>query len=173
MRAKLDEGFEEFVRARSVSLLRAATLLTGDRYQAQDLVQTTLWRTYRHWGRALSNPDAYARRVLVHLVHDQWRHTRRRVTETALDHDAPGATADTAAEIVERDALIAALRLVPARQRATLVLRFWEDMSVDETASILGCSAGNVKSNTSRGLANLREILDSQTQSELNLGGLT
>ncbi|MGH8891078.1 MAG: SigE family RNA polymerase sigma factor [Acidothermaceae bacterium] len=170
MRTRLDREFEEFVRARSATLLRLAALLSGDADHAQDLVQQALWRTHRHWGQALHNPDAYVRRVLINLTHDRRRHARRRVVETVTDEPTQTTTADATAMVVERVALIGALRLVPARQRAALVLRFWEDLSVDEAAAALGCSPGTVKSNTSRGLVSLREILDSQANSDVETG---
>ena len=172
MRAKLDREFEEFVRARSASFLRTAALLVGDVDQAQDLLQQALWRTHRHWGRAIDNPDAYLRKVLVNLVHDARRHARRRVVERPLDDVAQAVVGDDTALLADRDALLAALRLIPPRQRVTLVLRFWDDLAVDETAFVLGCSSGTVKSTTSKGLANLRQILDGQAKSELEPGSV-
>jgi RNA polymerase sigma-70 factor (sigma-E family) len=170
MRARLDRDFEEFVRARSGSLLRTAMLLVGDRDQAQDLLQLALWRTHRRWGQASEHPDAYVRKVLVNLAHDRRRQARRRVAESALDDATPLSVPDQAAAVVERDALVAALRLLPTRQRATLVLRFWDGLSVEETATILGCAPGTVKSNTSKGLAGLRAILDGQAKSDVETG---
>ena len=170
MRARLDRDFEEFVRARSGSLLRTAMLLVGDATQAQDLLQVALWRTSRRWAQAADQPDAYVRKVLVNLAHDRRRHASRRVTESPLEDTVPGWGADQAARVVEHDALVAALRLLPARQRATLVLRFWDDLSVEETATAMGCAAGTVKSNTSKGLAGLRGILDRQAKSDVETG---
>jgi RNA polymerase sigma-70 factor (sigma-E family) len=170
MRARLDRDFEEFVRARSGSLLRTAMLLVGDANGAQDLLQVALWRTSRRWAHASDHPDAYVRKVLVNLAHDGRRRASRRVTESSLDDTVPGSVADRAASVVERDALVAALRRLPARQRATLVLRFWDDLSVEETATALGCATGTVKSNTSKGLAGLREILDEQAKSDVETG---
>ena len=161
MGSRFDAEFEEFVRGRSLALLRTATLLSGDVQVAQDLVQQTLWRTHRHWGNAAASPEAYARRVLVNLVHDERRRRRRRVVETELNDDGRlTPRRDDTERVVERDALVSALREVPGRQRATLVLRFWEDLSVEETATVLGCSAGNVKSNTHRGLKNIRLAME-------------
>jgi RNA polymerase sigma-70 factor (sigma-E family) len=169
MRTKLDREFEEFVRGRSASLLRTAILLCGDRHRADDLLQQALWRTHRHWDDALRNPEAYARRVLVNLAHDGRRNARRRVVETRFDDasqqvGAPSDRLDPVSAIVERDALLDALRRLPARQRAALVLRFWDDMSVDETAQALDCSPGTVKSNTSKGLVHLRALLDAHAE---------
>lgn len=148
--------FEDFVRARSSALLRTAVLLTGDVHHGQDLLQEALWRTHRHWGQAAESPDAYARKVLVNLAHDRYRRTVRRVRETVLASAAPVAGPDPIVELVERDALFRALRELPSRQRATLVLRFWEDLSIEQTAALLGVSEGTVKSATSKGLARLR-----------------
>ena len=170
MRGRLEGDFEEFVRARSGSLLRTAMLLVGDGNQAQDLLQLALWRTHRRWTQASEHPDAYVRKVLVNLAHDRRRHARRRVAESALDDATPRPVPDRTAAVVERDALVTALRLLPARQRATLVLRFWDDLSVEETAATLGCAPGTVKSNTSKGLAGLREILDRQAKSDVETG---
>ena len=170
MRARLDRDFEEFVRAGSGPLLRTAMLLVGDATQAQDLLQVALWRTSRRWAQASDHPDAYVRKVLVNLAHDGRRRASRRVTESALEDTAPGLVADRAASVVERDALVAALRLLPDRQRATLVLRFWDDLSVEETSSAMGCAVGTVKSNTSKGLAGLRGILERQAKSDVETG---
>jgi RNA polymerase sigma factor (sigma-70 family) len=196
MRIRLDADFEEFVRAHSGSLLRTAALLCGDAHRANDLLQLTLWRTHRHWGDALRNPDAYARKVLVNLAHDGRRHARRRVVETPLDEAilqgggrragmrggdralpfeggpfGERVTADEVTALVERDALLRALKRLAPRQRAVLVLRFWDDLSVDEAAAVLECSAGTVKSNTSKALANLRTILDAQSLPAPNARG--
>jgi RNA polymerase sigma-70 factor (sigma-E family) len=168
MRATLDRGFEEFVRARSASLLRTAVLLAGGGQDAQDLLQQALWRTHRRWGQAIEHPDAYVRRVLVNLAHDGRRRASRRVSETSYDGVTGPSFADSSLAVIERDALVRGLRALPARQRAALVLRFWDDLSVDETAAALGCTAGTVKSTTSKGLARLREVLaGTDAESEL------
>jgi RNA polymerase sigma-70 factor (sigma-E family) len=152
---RLGPDFDEYVVGRSPALLRTAVLLVG-RDDAEDLVQTTLIRLARHWPRALDNPDAYARRVLVNLASDHSRRRRRHperlgaVPETATD----------AAPVPPADELLAALRSLPQRQRATVVLRFWDDLSVAETARLLGCSEGTVKSTTSKALTRLRSVLD-------------
>jgi RNA polymerase sigma-70 factor (sigma-E family) len=171
VRTRLDRDFEEFVRARSAGLLRTAVLLVaGDVGHAQDLVQQALWRTHRHWGQAIDHPDAYVRKVLVNLAHDRRRNAARRVTEAALHEAASPPASDTTTALLERDALIGVLRLLPVRQRACVVLRFWDDLSVEETAAALGCSAGTVKSNTSKGVARLREILAQQAISDADTG---
>jgi RNA polymerase sigma-70 factor (sigma-E family) len=154
-----DEGFEAFVRARSSALLRTSVLLTGDVHHGQDLLQEALWRTHRHWSAASDNPEAYVRTVLVNLSHDRYRRAVRRVRETVLNATASYSSNDAVAELVERQELFQALRALPARQRATLVLRFWEDLSIQQTADLLGCSTGTVKSTTSKALLRLRDLI--------------
>jgi RNA polymerase sigma-70 factor (sigma-E family) len=153
---RLGVDFDEFVVGRSPALLRTAVLLLGNRDDAEDLLQTALLRVARHWSRALDNPDAYARRILVNLAYDQSR--RRRRHPERLGAVPERTISDPQHE--ERDGLLGALRLLPERQRATVVLRFWEDLSVAETAALLECSEGTVKSTTSKALARLRHALD-------------
>ena len=168
MRATLDRSFEEFVRARSAPLLRTAVLLAGDGQDPQDLLQLALWRTHRRWRQAIEHPDAYVRRVLVNLAHDGRRRALRRVSETSYDELHEPFSVDGSVAVIERDALVRGLRTLPARQRSALVLRFWDDLSVEETASAMGCTAGTVKSTTSKGLARLREVLaGTDAESEL------
>jgi RNA polymerase sigma-70 factor (sigma-E family) len=152
--------FEEFVAARSARLLRTAVLLTGDVHAAEDMLQTALWRTFRRWRTARDNPDAYVRTVLVNLAHDCRRNRSRRVAEAELAELSVPSPHDAVGRLVERDELIRALQQLPARQRTTVVLRFWDDSSVDETAALMQCSAGTVKSATSKALAQLRHLLD-------------
>lgn len=153
---RLGADFDEFVTGRSPALLRTAVLLLGDRHEAEDLLQTALLRVARHWSRALANPEAYTRRVLVNLAYD---HSRRRQRKPeSLGHVPEHAVIDEHRD--DRDALVRVLRDLPERQRATVVLRFWEDLSVAETADLLGCSEGTVKSTTSKALAHLRQALN-------------
>lgn len=156
------QEFEDFVRARSAALLGTAYALVGDHGHAEDMLQTTLLRTSRHWPAARDAPEAYARRVLVNLCLDRWRWLRRRPRETTLaDYDGPPGGADGLAERVgERQSLIQALKGLPKSQRHVVVLRFLEDLSVAETAVLLGLSQGTVKSYTARALASLRIALD-------------
>ena len=159
-----DDSLDAFLATGGVRLLRSAYLLTGDRELAEDLVQTTLLRTARRWEVARRAPDAYAHRVLVNLSHDRWRALRRRVRERplgALDvTDARGAAVeDDAPGAVERLTLMAAVRSLPRRQREVLVLRFYADLSVADTAAAIGASEGTVKTHTSRALAALRRTL--------------
>jgi RNA polymerase sigma-70 factor (sigma-E family) len=154
------QAFEAFVEGASGRLMRTAYLLSGDRGHAEDLVQSTLLRTARRWPRARQQPEAYARRVLVNLAKDRWRTLRRRVDEVAVTEE-PLVPEDDG--VLERERLLAAIRELPAGQRAVLVLRFFDDLSVAETAAALDCSEGTVKSQTARALDRMRSVLDAQT----------
>jgi len=147
-------AFEGFVQNSSDRLLRTAYLLCGDRGHAEDLVQTTLLRTARRWSQARDRPQAYARAVLVNLVKDRWRDRARRPAEAHQYVDPPHPD-----DPFERSALLALTRQLSAGQRAVLVLRFFEDLSVEDTAAVLGCSTGTVKSQTHRALGKLRLAL--------------
>lgn len=150
-----DADFADFVERWSPALLRVAYLLTGDRWSAEDLLQTALLKTSRRWTGIADHQAAYpyVRRVLV-TTQASWLR-RRRVTEVLIDqlpddHTAPG---DPGA--VPGRAL-AALEVLPPRMRAVIVLRYYEDLSEADTAAALGCSIGSVTSQASRGLARLR-----------------
>jgi len=161
--------FTAFAQARQGHLRRVAFLLCGDWHDAQDLTQTALLNLCRFWKRAKKSDsvDAYAHTVLVNAYLTQ-RRRRRRDHERALDFTRH-ATPDqyTAHHPELRLTLLAALAQLAPRGRAVLVLRYWEDMSVEATAAVLGCSAGNVKSQSSRALARLREILGDTLFAEL------
>lgn len=153
--------FAEYAQARQGHLLRTAYLLCGDPHQAQDLAQEMLTNLYRFWSRAgkADSVDAYARRMLVnaYLTHRR-KLKRERDTHLALALGTPPPAAD---ESELRLGLLAALEQLGKRGRAVLVLRFWEDLSVEAIAAALGCSVGTVKSQTSRSLVRLREVLGS------------
>jgi RNA polymerase sigma-70 factor (sigma-E family) len=153
-----EAGFTSFVHERSTGLLRTAVLLAGgDRGHAEDLLQGVLERMYAHWDR-IDGPEAYARRALAHAAVNRWRTRRRRPELPLLDPDAGGPVpGDGAAAVDLRDALVRALLTLPPRQRAVLVLRYFDDLPEAEVARALGCSVGTVKSAASRGLATLRE----------------
>ncbi|WGY01086.1 SigE family RNA polymerase sigma factor [Nocardioides sp. QY071] len=157
-----DAEFEDFVRRRRSHLLGTAVVLTaGDHHLAEDLVQGVLVRLYLAWGRATrrGGVDAYARRALVNAFIDHRRRpsvARETVTDAVPDRAA--ATSYLAAEPVDAE-LLAALRALPERMRAAVVLRHVADLSVEDAADALGCSPGTVKSQTARGLAKLRELL--------------
>jgi RNA polymerase sigma-70 factor (sigma-E family) len=152
-------AFEAFVADASGRLMRTAYLLCGDRGHAEDLVQTALFRTARQWHRARQQPEAYARRVVVNLAKDRWRSLGRRVSEVAIGVDAVDVAVGEPDD-GRREEVLAIIRRLPAGQRAVLVLRFFEDLSVADTAAALGCSEGTVKSQTSRALERIRGVLD-------------
>lgn len=152
------DDFDEYVRARTPALIRTAYLLTGDQHRAEDLVQDALIKTYRAWSRlAGSSPDAYTRKVIYHLNVSRWR--RSRSAEIPTDQPPDGARGpDEAARSVNRLALRRALDQLPPRQRAVIVLRYFEDATETEIAEILGVSVGTVKSTASRALVKLRAV---------------
>ena len=154
----VEASFLEYVRADTAALSRAAFLLTGDRQSAEDLVQETLLRVVGRWSRivATGDPRPYVRRVLYHQHVSLWRRARLRVVPMASppDRRVPD-VADTCDIAVSVSAALA--RLAP-RQRAVLVLRYFEDRTERETAEILGCGVGTVKSQTRDALARLRSV---------------
>ena len=155
-----DEGaFREFVAARLGTMSRVAYLLAGDHHGAEDLVQSSLVQLARHWRRVSSadHPDAYVRRVIYHEHVSAWRRHRGAEIPVA-DAPEPGVLPDVADSTVRRLVLRQALARLTPRQRAVLVLRFFEDLSEVETAEVLRCSVGNVKSQTSYALNRLREL---------------
>jgi RNA polymerase sigma-70 factor (sigma-E family) len=163
--ARARAEFEEFVTARSAALFRTAVLLTGNRQDAQDLVQSALERAWRHWGRvaAAEQPEAYVRRILVNSLRDRWR-IRKRIVEVPFDDTRLSASTGRAPhrqveQVDLRRSMIAELLRLPTGIRAVLVLRYFEDLSEAEIAQALGCSAGTVKSQAARGLAKLRAAI--------------
>jgi RNA polymerase sigma-70 factor (sigma-E family) len=157
MQADKEAQFQEFVRARWSHLVRTAYLLTGDVHHAEDLTQTALAKAYRSWRRVsrADHPEAYVRRMLVSCNSDRFR--KRRVTEALTAAPPETARPDEAVFWAdERSALLGALAGLPPKQRAVVVLRYWEDLSEAEVAETLGCSTGTVKSQASKGLAKLR-----------------
>ena len=156
MKPEHEQAFSTFVAARSRHLLQTAYLLTGDRHRAEDLLQTALTRAYLRWDRIESeDPEGYVRRTLANAHIDWWRRKPWREEPTAELPDLPGA--DTTAAYDVRQAVLQALDGLSRRQRAVVVLRYYEDLSEAEIASVLGCSAGTVKSAASRAMAKLRE----------------
>lgn len=149
-------AFDAFVTTYSDRLLRTAYLLCGDRGHAEDIVQTALMRTARRWRRARENPEAYARQVVVNLTKDRWRGLGRRPAELPLDVDVQG---PDSTQVLDRHMLVHAAQQLPAGQQAVLVLRYFDDLSVEDTAAALGCTTGTVKSQTARALENLRAAL--------------
>lgn len=154
---ELGVELRDYVAARGAALSRAAYLLTGDHEAAEDLVQDTYVVLVRRWQKAGAiDPDAYVRRILYSRFVDGWR--RRRLTElpTAIPPESAGADEATAAE--ERLTLRSALQRLTPRQRAVLVLRFYEDLTEVQAAAALGVSANTVKSQTRVALQRLREL---------------
>lgn len=153
-----DAEFTEFVTARAPWLRRVAYLLCGDWHRADDLVQVAITKLYANWHRASRavNIDGYARSTLVNtFLAEQRSPWRRRVVLRATEDGAAAPQADLDAVLDLR----AALAALPPRQRATVVLRYYCDLSVDDVARSMGCSTGNVKSQTARGIDALRRIL--------------
>ena len=165
---RLEAEFREFVATRWTALVRTAYLLTGDEGRAEDLVQNALVRVHRHWAKVLADddgseergPEAYVRKTMVNINTDWWRRlaSRERPSGILPGGDRPS-SADAYAELDLREDLWAELRALPAKMRATLVLRYFEDLGEAETAAILGCSVGAVKSQCSRGLARLQKAM--------------
>jgi len=162
-RRSRDEEFVAFVAENGATLRRVATLLSGDPHRAEELLQATLERTYRAWGRARAgDPLAYSRRILANLRIDTWRRTRRELLLTADQMPDRGA-GDRSGEVVLRDELTRALRALPLKQRRVVVLRHLLDMSEVEVAAELGIPRGTVKSAGARGLIALRQSLTDPT----------
>lgn len=143
--------FDEFVSARSTALLRTAYLLTHDHALAEDLLQTALTKAWFAWRRIDDSPEAYVRRILVNTYASWWRrkwngeYATEELPEEMSEHPEEGA-----------HDLWTALGRLPRRQRAVVVLRYFEDLTEAETARILGCSVGTVKSQTAKAFAKLR-----------------
>jgi RNA polymerase sigma-70 factor (sigma-E family) len=146
--------FDDFVAARSTGLLRTAYLLTHDHALAEDLLQTALAKAWFAWRRIDGHPEPYVRRILVNTYASWWR--RRWNGELATD-ELPEHGADDGTVAVETGHdLWTAMERLPRRMRAVVVLRYFEDLTEAETARLLGCSVGTVKSQTSKALAKLR-----------------
>lgn len=152
--------FSEYVAMRGDALVRTAALLLGRVDGAEDLVQDALVRLYRHWERVTKDgdPDAYLHRVMTNLAVDAWRRKRPVVSVASVPEIAESADESLA----QREVVLQALAQLGRRQRAALVLRYWNDWSVERTAGTLGCSPGNVRALTSNGLARLRVLLDEE-----------
>jgi RNA polymerase sigma-70 factor (sigma-E family) len=163
-----DEEFSAFVRARRTELFRSACLLTaGDRHLAEDLVQIALAKLYVAWPRVrrTGTQVPYAWRILVNAHIDEVRRPWwRREQLVAAPPDRPDPAATAFPDRVDGDAVRAALAALPVRMRSAVVLRHWADLSVEETAGILGCTEGTVKSQTAKAIARLRELLGSAAE---------
>lgn len=159
-----EEEFREFAVAVQGHLRRSAYLLCGDWHLAEDIVQTAFVKIFRTWRRVrkADNQLAYARQVVYRCFLDQYRKDKRRpatVPITGVADHVVGITADADAGSSFDGMVLEALAALPPKARAVIVLRFWEDMSVEQTASVLGVTEGTVKSQTSRAVAQLRDRL--------------
>ena len=151
---------ERFLAERADHLLRTAVLLAGTKEAGEDLLQTAVERLLRRWRRFDGDPEGYLRRTLCNLAIDGHRRAGRwRQRERLLRTDLRLAR-DPAGDVDLRDALVRLLLQLPATQRAVLVLRYWEQLTDAETAAVLGCPEGTVKSAGSRGLTRLRQLAD-------------
>jgi RNA polymerase sigma-70 factor (sigma-E family) len=152
-----ESAFRAYAVSRRPALRRTAYLMCGDWHQADDLVQTALTKLFVAWKRVRNDeqPDAYTRRILTRCYLDERRRPWRRESPVDVLDDRPARTRSDDDALDLRDALAE----LPPRQRATLVLRFWADASVAETAAALGCSEGTVKSQTARAITTLRSLL--------------
>ncbi|MEV4319874.1 SigE family RNA polymerase sigma factor [Actinocrispum sp. NPDC049592] len=151
-----DDEFADFVRSRMAALRRTAFLLCGDWHKAEDLVQNALLKAFRAWARVRpGEQDAYVRKVLVRVAIDDSRRFWHRETAAGDLPDTPTSVVDTDESMDVRRALAA----LPVRQRAAVVLRYWEDLPVEEVGRLLGCAPGTVKSQCAKGLATLRRTL--------------
>lgn len=156
-----EQQFWEFVAARRQHLVRTAYLLTGDHGHAEDFVQDALIRAHRNWRRIerSDQPEVYVRRIVVNLVNSWWRRALRHRTHLAWRVPDQAADRDEHAAVDRNDALWRALSQLPNGMRTVIVLRYYEELTEAETAAVLGRSLGTVKSQASRGLARMRELL--------------
>jgi RNA polymerase sigma-70 factor (sigma-E family) len=152
------EAFDAFVRARLPHLLRFGRALTGSEHAAADLVQDALERTLMRWSKVTSaDPEGYVRRAMVNRSISVWR----KLVRERLTDEIPQRAYD---DRLPDDALLDALRRLPPRQRAVIALRYYEDLTEAQTAAILGCSVGTVKSQASAAMTRLRTLLDDTKQ---------
>ena len=149
-------SFDDYVSARGADLLRTAWLLTGDHQRAEDLVQTALGKVWPHWSRITRDGsgsyDAYVRRVMMTTYIAWWRRRWNAEYPTASLPEHPATDRD----LDQRRDLLTALAALPTGQRAVIVLRYFEDLTEVQTAELLGCTVGTVKSQGARALATLR-----------------
>ena len=160
MQREVDEDFARYVRARQHRLLRAAYLVCGDVHLAEDLLQDALVKVAQRWDRLRhENPDAYVHRILYRDAVSSWRRTRRESLSSLPDHPVDSVVGDRSPELMARVDLQRALAELTPKQRAVVVLRFFDDRSEAEAAEVLGVSVGTVKSQTHAALARLRALL--------------
>jgi RNA polymerase sigma-70 factor (sigma-E family) len=156
-----DDEFAAFVVGALPRLLRFGNMLTGDPAAAEDLVQTALGRSWRAWRlRQINDPQAFVRKVMVNSYASWYRRHGSRESLVAISADAISID-DAAGRIDDRDAVCRALLTLPPRQRAVIVLRYYEELSEPEIAAVMGTSRGTVKSQSARAMRRLAELLDS------------
>jgi RNA polymerase sigma-70 factor (sigma-E family) len=154
------DELERFLAERGDRLLRTAALLAGSQEAGEDMLQTAIERLLPRWRRFDGDPEAYLRRTLYNLAMDGYRRASRwRQTEHLLRSQLQRSY-DTTGEIDMQDALVRLLMQLPVRQRAVLVLRYWEELTDAETAEVLGWPKGTVKSTAYRGLTRMRELTE-------------
>jgi RNA polymerase sigma-70 factor (sigma-E family) len=167
LKSTQDEEFSLFVQSHRTELLRAARLLSAnDPHRAEDLVQTALTRVYATWHRLRGAPAPYAHRILLNVYIDQTRTPRWRMERSVPDLPEPSASTATSLSTDgtllpdgDGEEVRAALAELPPKMRAVIVLRHWLDLSVQESADLLGCSPGTIKSQTAKAMAHLRARL--------------
>ena len=167
VRDRDEVDFSQFVRAHHARLFRTVYLLTGDYHRAEDVVQATFMRLYQRWGRvaAMRDPGAYARKVAVNQV---WSWRRRRSSqEVPAFRVVDVALPSPADDVTDHEAVWSAVLSLPSRQRAVIVLRFYEDLSEAQTAEIVGMAVGTVKSHCHSGCQRLAELLGEPTGFEM------
>ena len=156
-----DQAIERLLDERGEHLMRAAVALSGSRADGEDLFQAALERLLQNWNRIDTDPEGYLRRTLYNLAADGWRRRGRwrgRLAEFRSQARAGKTSEADIAAVDLRDTLVRLLRQLPPRQRAVVVLRYWEQRTEAETAQLLGCTEGTVKSAAARGLRRLREL---------------
>lgn len=160
MDQRAEREFREYVQARHAALFRVAMLLAGRREDAEDLLQSALTKLALHWTRVASSGsvDAYMRKILYHQQVSWWRRRKGKQELVTAEPPERGTVVDPAGESTLRVTLAGVLAQLTKRQRAVIVLRFYEDLPEGEVAAILGCTVGTVRSQTSRSLARLRVL---------------
>ncbi|WP_121256847.1 SigE family RNA polymerase sigma factor [Nocardioides ferulae] len=166
-RDRRDADFTDYLQARQPALLRTAYLLTGDRHEAEDLLQTSLAKLYLSWDKVRDRGalDGYARRILVNEHNSLWRRAWKRKEHATDEVPEPQPVLDAYDE-GESGALWALVQTLPRKARAVVVLRYYEQLTEAETADLLGVSVGTVKSQTSRALAALRSRVPAELREE-------
>lgn len=156
MRRGDPQAFESFVEARYAALVRSAYLISGNHHDAEDLVQGALVKAVAVWSRIQDGPEPYVRRIIVNDHISRWRRHRGREVVTGVVADRPGPEAESSA--ADRLDLAVALSALTTKQRTVLVLRFYEDLTEQQTAQVMGVAVGTVKSQTRDALAALRRV---------------